>query len=324
MAPNRYYSNTAVATTLTAGVSDVATVLPVAATTGFPGSFPYTLILDEDTASEELVQVTSVSSLNLTVVRGVDGTTAVAHSSGATVHHGVSARDYAEPQSHLGATSSVHGLTTAVVGVGDAQTLTNKTISGASNTLSSIPATAVTGTASIVGHTHAESDVTNLVSDLASHTSSIGTNTSNISTNTASINTLNGYRTSPAGPGTPVASVTVNSGSPGPKNLCSTGFTPVSGGVYLIIASVDGYSTTGTGCRVKYSLTAATNPSDVVSTPIYNSVGGTAASAGGQVIGVWTPSSTAANTIYVQATWLTGGDTATFDTGTSVNIIRIY
>ena len=45
--PNRYYSNTAIATTLTAAVTTSNTVLPVAATTGFPASTPYTLVLDE-------------------------------------------------------------------------------------------------------------------------------------------------------------------------------------------------------------------------------------------------------------------------------------
>lgn len=45
--PNRYYSNTAIATTLTAGITSANTVIAVAATTGFPASTPYTLVLDE-------------------------------------------------------------------------------------------------------------------------------------------------------------------------------------------------------------------------------------------------------------------------------------
>lgn len=99
--PRRYYSSTAVETTLTSNVSNSATTLPVASTSGFPGTTPYTLILDEGTVNEEIVTVTGVASLNLTVTRGVDGTTAVSHSNGATVKHGVSARDFDETNSHV-------------------------------------------------------------------------------------------------------------------------------------------------------------------------------------------------------------------------------
>ena len=94
--PRRYYSSTAVETTLTSSVSNSATTLPVASTSGFPGSTPYTLILDEGTVNEEIVTVTGVASLNLTVTRGEDGTSGVAHSNGGTVKHGVSARDFDE------------------------------------------------------------------------------------------------------------------------------------------------------------------------------------------------------------------------------------
>jgi hypothetical protein len=107
--PRRYYSSTAVETTLTSNVSNSATTLPVASTSGFPGSTPYTLILDEGTVNEEIVTVTGVASLNLTVTRGVDGTTAVSHSNGATVKHGVSARDFDEANSHVNdTTTDVH------------------------------------------------------------------------------------------------------------------------------------------------------------------------------------------------------------------------
>jgi hypothetical protein len=106
----RYYSSTAVETTLTSNVSNSATTLPVASTSGFPASTPYTLILDEGTVNEEIVTVTGVASLNLTVTRGVDGTSSVSHSNGATVKHGVSARDFDEANSHVNdTTTDVHG-----------------------------------------------------------------------------------------------------------------------------------------------------------------------------------------------------------------------
>ena len=99
----RYYSSTALRTTLASSVSDVATSMVVNAVTGFPASTPYTLIVDQDTASEEVVEVTARSGTTLTVTRGVDGTTATSHSSGASVNHGVSARDFDEPNAFLNA-----------------------------------------------------------------------------------------------------------------------------------------------------------------------------------------------------------------------------
>jgi len=102
----RYYSSTAVETTLTSNVSNSATTLPVASTSGFPGTTPFTLILDEGTVNEEIVTVTGVASLNLTVTRGEDGTSAVSHSNGGTVKHGVSARDFDEANSHVNDTST--------------------------------------------------------------------------------------------------------------------------------------------------------------------------------------------------------------------------
>lgn len=44
---NRYYSNTAVLTSLSSGINNTVTSITVAAVTGFPVSFPYTLVIDE-------------------------------------------------------------------------------------------------------------------------------------------------------------------------------------------------------------------------------------------------------------------------------------
>lgn len=107
--PRRYYSSTAARTTLSSGINSTATSITVGSASGFPGSFPYTLILDQDTASEEVVTVTAGSGTTLTVTRGQDGTTGVSHSSGAAVNHGVSARDFDEPNSHVNdTTTDVH------------------------------------------------------------------------------------------------------------------------------------------------------------------------------------------------------------------------
>jgi hypothetical protein len=97
----RYYSSTAARTTLAADINSSVTTVGVTAVTGWPTSFPYTIILDQDTINEEVVEVTARTGTTLTVIRGVDGTTGVAHSAGAAVNHGVSARDFDEPNLHV-------------------------------------------------------------------------------------------------------------------------------------------------------------------------------------------------------------------------------
>jgi len=103
----RYYSSTAARTTLAAGITNVATTVGVTAVSGWPASFPYTIILDQDTINEEIIEVTARTGTTLTVIRGVDGTTAVSHSAGAAVNHGVSARDFDEPNAFINGTGTV-------------------------------------------------------------------------------------------------------------------------------------------------------------------------------------------------------------------------
>jgi hypothetical protein len=162
--PKRYYSATAVETTLSAAIpsasqGDSYTSFVVASTSGFASSFPYTLLVDPDTNKEEVITVTAGTGTTLTVTRGQDSTQAVAHSAGATVRHAVSARDFRELQTHIAARgydadssimtnieTHVHGLGSgdgSVVGTTKAQTLSNKTLSG---TITSSAATFTGGT----------------------------------------------------------------------------------------------------------------------------------------------------------------------------------
>lgn len=147
-----HYSNTAAATTLTSGINAITTSIDVGSVSGLPVSFPYTLILDNEQITREVVTVSSAASLTLTVIRGADGTSASSHASGATVVHGIVARDLTEAQAHIAATSNVHGIggSADVVGTTNGQTLTNKTIDGGANTLTNI------ATSSLVGHIDAD------------------------------------------------------------------------------------------------------------------------------------------------------------------------
>ncbi len=126
----RFYSSTAEPTTLALNATAGTTAIEVVSLVGYPSSFPYTLCLDFDTSLRELVEVTNASGTTLTVTRGVDGTPAVGHSAGATVRHVSSARDYADSRAHENANMGVHGVAGAVVGTTDAQTLSNKILSG--------------------------------------------------------------------------------------------------------------------------------------------------------------------------------------------------
>lgn len=124
----RFYSSTAQPTTLALNVTAASTTIQVVALVGYPSLYPYTLCLDYDTGLRELVEVTNAAGTTLTVTRGVDGTSAIDHSAGATVRHVSSARDYADSRSHENATSDVHGVDGELVGTEEIQTLSNKTI----------------------------------------------------------------------------------------------------------------------------------------------------------------------------------------------------
>ena len=143
--PSRYYSSTAAKTTLSVAISNISATIEVAASTNFPSQYPFTLILDKDTANEEIIEVTGKTGSAFDVTRHVDGTTAKSHAIGATVEHGVSARDYSDSRSHEVATNA-HGVTGDVVGTGGSQTLTNKTLTSPTINTPTIAGATISGT----------------------------------------------------------------------------------------------------------------------------------------------------------------------------------
>lgn len=128
MANAYFYSNIAVPTTLSGNINNSVTSCTVSATTGWPTSYPFIIAIDFGAATEELVQVTNNAAGTLTIVRGFGGTSAVSHSIGAVVRHVHNAQDNTDFRTHEAATSSVHGVTGALVGATQSQTLTNKTL----------------------------------------------------------------------------------------------------------------------------------------------------------------------------------------------------
>ena len=170
----RKYTSRSQQTTLTAAVTSGGSTINVAnASTLFAtvsagditGGATFTVVIDPDTALEEIVEVTGASSNTLTITRSVDAVgTATDHSAGAVVRHMIIGRDLREANAHIEATGTVHGLASTggvVVGTAQVQTLTNKTLTTpvvAGATLSGT----VTSTATITGGTLTGAIVTGL------------------------------------------------------------------------------------------------------------------------------------------------------------------
>jgi hypothetical protein len=140
----RYYSSVAGEYSLTNPVTAASTTVTLNSGTGLPSSTPFTLLLDYSEVTEEIVTVTNVAGLNLTVTRGQDGTAAQSHSAGAVVRHAVTAQDFRDSRNHEESTAA-HGSNGNLVGESNAQVLKNKTISGSSNTITNVPKSALPG-----------------------------------------------------------------------------------------------------------------------------------------------------------------------------------
>jgi hypothetical protein len=99
----RKFSSTSVETTLASGINSSVTSMTVASGTGSAllggvtlasGNVDqFTVALDPDTTSEEIVFITAVSSDTFTIVRGRAGTSQISHSAGATVKHVLTSDD---------------------------------------------------------------------------------------------------------------------------------------------------------------------------------------------------------------------------------------
>lgn len=148
----RRYSSVSVQTTLAVGISNNA--LSATVSTGTAAALlggislaagnadQFKIIIDPDTLSAEVVYVTGVTSDTLTIVRGRDGTSGIAHISGAIVKHVVTGEDLTyfatgvAPVSNLAAGVAFPGSTSG--------TATLKAAAVAGTTVQTLPT--VTGT----------------------------------------------------------------------------------------------------------------------------------------------------------------------------------
>jgi hypothetical protein len=163
----RQYSSRSQQSTLTSAITAGANTMTVVSGTGLlggvtiPAGRTFTLVIDVDTALEEIVDATAVSTNTFTITRAIDGSSAQAHSAGAVVRHMAIGRDYRDANLHTqasasyndgsGSAQSLHGIASGegdVVGTAKTQTLTNKTLT--SPTISNPTFTGTTSVAASV------------------------------------------------------------------------------------------------------------------------------------------------------------------------------
>ena len=132
----RKYSSRAQQTTLSSSITSSDATMTVGSGANLMGGKTpaagetYTVVIDPDTALEEIVDVSNYSSGNtLAITRGRDGSTGVAHSAGAVVRHMVIGRDLQEANDHIENTTTAHGITLAnLVKTTDTGTVTSTMI----------------------------------------------------------------------------------------------------------------------------------------------------------------------------------------------------
>ena len=110
----RNYAGAAVQSTLSAGITNVATSFSISLSTNWPTS-NFIITVDPNTSSEEKMLCASLTAGVIVVTtRGYDGTSAVSHLTGAVVVHSISAIDLSEANQ----IANTHAQTSKAVPVG--------------------------------------------------------------------------------------------------------------------------------------------------------------------------------------------------------------
>lgn len=112
---NREHVGGAVDTTTSSDITAISLTIPITSAVGWPtggANGPFHVIIDYDVAGKEKVEIQSRTGTSLTVAdtgkRGIDGTSAQSHTSGATIRHCVTAIDIQEANDHITNTTLDH------------------------------------------------------------------------------------------------------------------------------------------------------------------------------------------------------------------------
>jgi hypothetical protein len=222
--PTRQYSSrsqqSTLTTAITAGTTSITVVSGSALLGGvtIPAGRTFTLVIDPDTALEEIVDATAVSTNTFTITRAIDGSSAQEHSAGAVVRHMAIGRDYRDANLHTQASASyndgagnaqsMHGIASGegdVVGTLKTQTLTNKTLTSPAISDPTITGTASAGAVLVFEGTTADAYETTLtvVDPTQDNTITIPNTTGNVVIDTATQTLTNKTLTSPTISGSP-------------------------------------------------------------------------------------------------------------------------
>jgi hypothetical protein len=199
------------------------------------------------------------------IARGIDGTVAQAHASGASVVHGVTAQDYNEPQVHIATGTSgsaypnvIHGLQngSSVVGTTDTQTLSNKTLVGAALTGGiSLTESSASGALEVVSNTHSAPSAANV--QWVAESAADAQLSAEVSGDTDPRFTMDSNGKMKWGPGGATATDT-------DLYRESAGVLQTDSQFNAPLAEVNGASSTGEVLQVTNTVTAPTNPNLVV------------------------------------------------------------
>ena len=249
----RQYSSRSQQTTLTSAITAGATSMVVVSGTtllggvSIPAGTTFTLVIDPDTALEEIVDASAVSTNTFTITRAIDGSSAQGHSAGAVVRHMAIGRDFRDANRHAEASGSyndgsgnahtMHGIASGegdVVGTLKTQTLTNKTLTSPTISDPTITGTASAGAVLVFEGTTADAYETTLtvVDPTQDNTITLPNTTGTVVIVDATQTLTNKTLTSPVISGSPVitglSSAGMVSSSATPKDYVDAFFGPLT------------------------------------------------------------------------------------------------